>query len=109
MAYNVHLADRIRNVVSEREGISERKMFGGIAFMLHGNMCCGVIGDDLMVRVGSAGYDEALSHPHTRQMDFTGKPSKGMIYVGPEGSSSQQDLEAWVLRGIDYAASLPKK
>lgn len=84
-------------------------MFGGIAFMLHGNMCCGVIGDDLMVRIGTTGYEEALSHPHTRPMDFTGRPWKGMIYVSPDGYSERHDLEAWVLRGLDYAASLPRK
>ncbi len=84
-------------------------MFGGIAFMLVGNMAVGVIGEDLMVRLDPADAEKALAEPHTRPMDFTGKPMKNMVYVGPEGTVSDEDLTAWVEAGADYASSLPPK
>lgn len=84
-------------------------MFGGIAFMLAGNMAVGVIGEDLMVRLDPADAEEALREPHTRPMDFTGKPMKNMVYVDPQGTASDEDLAQWVEAGADYAASLPPK
>jgi TfoX/Sxy family transcriptional regulator of competence genes len=84
-------------------------MFGGIAFMLAGNMAVGVIGDDLMVRLDPEDAAKALQEPHTRPMDFTGKPSKNMVYVDAEGTASDEDLAAWVDAGADYAVSLPPK
>ena len=74
MAYNGELADRIRGSLAGRSGVAERKMFGGIAFMVDGHMCCGVTGDLLMIRVGADGFDDALAQPHSRPMDFTGRP-----------------------------------
>jgi TfoX/Sxy family transcriptional regulator of competence genes len=109
MAFDQALADRIRDVLSARNGVSERKMFGGIAFMLDGKMAVGVIGEDLMVRLDPADAERALAEPHTRPMDFTGRPSKNMVYVDPSGTSSDADLASWVDAGADHAASLPPK
>lgn len=109
MAYSDELASRIRQALTPRADVMERKMFGGLAFMLRGNMCCGVVGDMLMLRLGNEGAAEALGEPHTKPMDFTGKPLKSMVYVGPEGTASIEDLHRWVNRGADFAASLPPK
>lgn len=109
MAYSEKLAARIRQTLAPRPDVMERKMFGGLAFMLRGNMCCGVVGDMLMLRLGADGAAAALNEPHTRPMDFTGKVMKSMVYVGPEGIATPQDLNRWVNRGADYAASLPPK
>lgn len=84
-------------------------MFGGIAFMLAGNMAVGVIGEDLMVRLDPTDAEKALQEPHARPMDFTGKPAKNMVYVDPQGTASDEDLAAWVEAGADYATSLPPK
>jgi TfoX/Sxy family transcriptional regulator of competence genes len=108
VAFDEVLADRVRDVLAARPELSERKMFGGIAFMLGGNMCCGVVGEDLMVRLGDDG-ERALAEPHTRPMDFTGRPMKTAIYVDPEGTANDADLAKWVEAGADYAASLPPK
>ena len=89
MPYDERLADRIRGVLSGRNGVLERRMFGGVAFLLHGNMCCGVVQDLLVLRLGSSGAELALTKPHTREMDFTGKPMKGMVYVEPDGFRTQ--------------------
>jgi hypothetical protein len=109
VAYDERLAERIRRALAVREGMTEKKMFGGIAFMLNGNMCCGIVGDDLMLRVGPERFEETLARPHARPMDFTGRPMKGMVYVGPEGIQSDAGLAAWLGRGIDFAATLPPK
>jgi TfoX/Sxy family transcriptional regulator of competence genes len=109
VAFDEALADRIRDVLASRAEITERKMFGGIAFMLAGNMAVGVIGEDLMVRLDPADAEKALTEPHTRPMDFTGKPAKNMVYVDAEGTVSDKGLAAWVEAGADYAASLPSK
>jgi TfoX/Sxy family transcriptional regulator of competence genes len=109
VAYDEVLADRIRDVLGARAEVSERKMFGGIAFMLAGNMAVGVIGEDLMVRLDPADAEKALTEPHTRPMDFTGRPMKNMVYVDPAGTESDEDLAAWVEAGADFAASLPPK
>lgn len=109
MAYDEGLANRLREVLGGHRGLSERKMFGGLALMVHGHMVCGVLGDDLMVRVGSDQYDEALSAKHARPMDFTGKPSKGMVYVGPAGVKTKKQLQSWVARGLAHVETLPPK
>ena len=108
MAFDETLANRVREILASRPELSERRMFGGIAFMLGGNMCCGVIGEDLMVRLDEDG-ERALAEPHTRPMDFTGKPMKTTIYVDREGTKVDADLAKWVEAGADYAASLPPK
>lgn len=109
MAYDETLADRVRSALGPHMGLTERKMFGGLAFMLDGNMCVGIVGDELMVRVGPDGYDTALGQPHARLMDFTGRPMRGIVYVGEKGVTSDDALTAWVQRGVGFAASLPAK
>jgi hypothetical protein len=84
-------------------------MFGGIAFMLAGNMAVGVIGEDLMVRLDPADVEQALGEPHTRPMDFTGRPARNTIYVDPGGTANDEDLGGWVEAGTGIAASLPSK
>lgn len=84
-------------------------MFGGLAFMVNGHLCCGIAKDELMVRVGPEGHDDALRLPHARPMDFTGKPMRGMIYVGADGARDDETLAAWVGRGLDFVLSLPPK
>ena len=109
MAFDEALAARIREILAARPELSEQKMFGGIAFMLAGNMAVGVIGEDLMVRLDPADAERALAELHTRPMDFTGKPMKTAIYVDPEGTAQDEALAKWVEAGADYAASLPPK
>lgn len=109
MAFEEKLASRVRNFLKDAKHTSEKKMFGGIAFMLDGNMCCGVIGDLLMARVGPEAYESALREPHTRPMDFTGKPMKGYVYVEPEGYESDKNLKKWVERCVEFASMLPPK
>lgn len=106
MAYNEVLAERVRAELSGREGLSERKMFGGVSFMLGGKMCVGVIGDDLMVRVGPASYEEALAAPHAREMDFTGRSLRGFVYVDPDGCHANEDLATWVSQAVHFVESL---
>ena len=109
MAFDEGLAERIRAAVQEQPGMSERKMFGGLCFMCNGNMSFGIVGDDLMVRVGTDAHAAALALPHTREMDFTGRSMRGMVYVDEAGFNEDQDLDLWLQRGLDYAASLPPK
>jgi TfoX/Sxy family transcriptional regulator of competence genes len=109
MAYDEDLAARVRRVLARRRGVTEKKMFGGLAFMVGGNMCCGIVRDELMVRVGPERYEEALTDAHVRPMDFTGRPMKGMIFVEAEGCRADKDLERWVGLGVDLARSLPAK
>lgn len=109
MAYNEGLAIRMRKALIETPEIIEKRMFGGIGFMLHGNLACGVIKDDLISRVGTENYGAALAKPHTKPFGFTGRPMKGWIAVGPEGYGSDYDLKGWVQIGVDFAGSLPAK
>jgi TfoX/Sxy family transcriptional regulator of competence genes len=108
VAYDEGLAERIRALLGD-DDVTERKMFGGIAFMCAGNMAVGIVGDELMVRVGKERFAAALTEPYAREMDFTGRPSKGMVYVGVEGIAEDDDLRAWIDRGTAYARSLPPK
>jgi len=109
VAFDEALADRIRAVLSARGGVTERKMFGGIAFMLDGKMAVGIVGEDLMVRLDPADAKRALAEPHVRPMDFTGRPPKNMVYVDPQGTAGDADLANWVEAGAAHAASLPPK
>jgi len=108
MAYDENLADRVRHVLAPEPGRTERKMFGGLAFMLDGHMCCGIVGDELMLRLGIDGAKAALSRPHVRPMDFTGRPSAGMVYVSREGLEGVA-LRRWVERAAAFARTLPPK
>lgn len=109
MAYDEDLARRIREQLAAESGLTEKAMFGGLAFLRDGNMAVGLSGDDLMVRVGPDGSDDALARPHTRPFDMTGRPMKGWILVAPEGIGDNRGLGAWVARGITFARSLPPK
>jgi len=84
-------------------------MFGGVAFMVNGHMCCGVVGDDLVVRTGPDAHDEVVSEPHARPMDFSGKPMKGFVYVSAPGYKTAAALKKWTQRGLDFVLSLPPK
>jgi TfoX/Sxy family transcriptional regulator of competence genes len=107
MSYDEKLAARVRRVLSDRRDVVEKKMFGGLCFMVNGKMCCGITGTDFMVRVGKAGYDAALSQPHARPMDFTGRPLTGMVYVAKDGLRTEAALGAWVGRGLTFVLSPP--
>ena len=109
MAYDEGLAERVRNLLADRTGVAEKRMFGGLSFMLQGNMCCGVLQEDLLVRVGPDRHEEALARPHARPMEFTGRSMKGMVFVGPDGLESDEGLSEWVARGVEFALSLPAK
>ena len=109
MAYDEGLAERIRGLLDERSDVSEKKMFGGIAFMVRGYMCVGVVKDDLMVRVGPEAYQDLVRQPHARRMDFTGRPMKGFVYVESSGLETDTALKRWVEHGLRHAASLPTR
>ncbi len=109
MAYDEGVAQRVREILESESNHGEKKMFGGVCFLLGGNMACGVVGEELMVRVGPEAYEAALGQPHAREMDFTGKPLRGMVYVSPDGFAEDADLRTWLGRGIDFAGSLPPK
>jgi TfoX/Sxy family transcriptional regulator of competence genes len=109
MAYDEALAQRVRGVMAGKHGVTERKMFGGLAFMLRGNMFVGILERSLMARVGPENYPRALASPGARQMDFTGRPMRGYIFVDAEGVKSTAQLKRWVTLCADFAATLPAK
>ncbi len=109
MAFDAGLAQRIREVLGERPGLSERRMFGGLAFMLNGHMFVGLVGSTLMARVGTSRHANALTLPHVREMDFTGRPMKGYVYVDPPGLAEDEELEAWIDRCVGFVSTLPPK
>ena len=109
VAYSEELADRIREVIDGRPGVSERKMFGGIAWMVNGNMACGIVGEDLMVRLERGDAEAALAEGHVGPMEFTGRPMRGFVVVEAPGLDDDAELGRWVDAGADYAESLPKK
>lgn len=109
MPYDEGLAQRLREVLQEHPGVVEKKMFGGLAFLSSGHMFVGITGDTLMARVGPADYAQALFLPHAREMDFTGKPMRGYVFVDPPGFASDADLSAWVARCQRFVQSLPPK
>ena len=108
MAYDERLADRIRDLLEGVEDVREQKMFGGLAFMVGGHMACGIVGSDLMARLGADGADAALDRPHVRPMDFTGRPLRGMVFVEPAGIRGAS-LRHWVGESVAFARSLPAK
>ncbi len=109
MSYDEQFADRVRAALADRDAVAEKKMFGGLCFMVNGHMCCGLTATDFMVRVGPDAYDDALSQPHARPMDFTGRPLVGMVYVAPAGTRTSAALAKWVKRGVQFASNLPPK
>jgi len=108
MAYDEDLADRVREIVPVDAEVTERKMFGGLAFLLSGHMFAGIVGSELMVRIGDDAAQRALELDHVREMDFTGKPMKNMIFVEPAGLHGPA-LERWVTAAADYARTLAPK
>ena len=109
MAYNKILAKRVQGLLHKTSGIVEKQMFGGVGFLIHGNMACGILNDDLIVRIGPAGYDAAIKSPHARKFDVTGRVMKGWVMVSSSGHESDKDLSSWVEKGISFARSLPGK
>jgi TfoX/Sxy family transcriptional regulator of competence genes len=109
MAYDENLAGRIRAELGQMPGMSEKRMFGGVGFLVRGNMACGVHGDDLIARVGADRYEEALARPHIKPFDMTGRPMSGWVMVTPAGVAGDDELQRWVRQGVEYALSLPGK
>ena len=109
MAYDEGLAERLREQLQDRRDVTEKKMFGGLCFMVSGHMAFGIVKDTLMARVGPGNYEKCLAKKHASEMDFTGKAMKGMIYVAPEGLVSDVALEEWVTTRIGFVESLPAK
>ncbi|MGE0387651.1 MAG: TfoX/Sxy family protein [Gammaproteobacteria bacterium] len=109
MAYDEGLAERIRELLAERQDVAEKAMFGGIAFMVRGHMTVGIVRDALMVRVGKDVHAALLKEPHAKPMDFTGRPMAGFLFVGAEGLQDDADLERWLGHGLRNALSLPPK
>ena len=109
MAYSESLAARIRQLVASRRGMTERKMFGGIGFLLHGNMCVGIWKSSLIVRLGPEQAAAARKEPHVAEFDVTGRPMKGWLLVEPEGIDSDEELAGWISRSIEFVSTLPKK
>jgi hypothetical protein len=109
MAYSEELANRVRVFAKVGPTVTEKKMFGGLAFMLNGNMFCGITENSLMARVGPGQYDVSLAKPHVRVMDFTGRIMKGYVYVDPGGIAADRELQYWVELCAEYVLTLPPK
>ena len=109
MPYDTKLADAVRKHIGSMEGVVEKKMFGGLAFLVNGNMSVGIHGDELIVRIEPESTDAALTKPGVRIFDITGRPMKGWLLVGGPGITSPSSLKKWIRRGIEYASSLPAK
>jgi TfoX/Sxy family transcriptional regulator of competence genes len=112
MAFDETLGQRLRVAMESecvKDTLTEKRMFGGLGMMVNGHMTCGVIGFNLMVRVGPEAHDECVALPHAGPMDFTGRPMKGYLYIYPEGVATARELKAWVKRGVSYTRSRPPK
>ena len=109
MPYSHSLADRVRQTLRNRRNIAEKKMFGGVGFLLHGNMLVGIWQQSLIVRLGPEQASEALKQDHVRQFDVTGRPMKGWIMVEPDGLETDQQLAEWVERATQFVETLPPK
>jgi TfoX/Sxy family transcriptional regulator of competence genes len=109
VAFDEHLAERVRAALGDDPSVSEVRMFGGLAFLVDGHMACGILKDELMVRLGAADTDAALERPHVRPMDFTRRPTRTAVFVEPAGLVDADELERWVEAGVAFARSLPPK
>ena len=109
MPYDENLAARIRQALASQRDVVEKRMFGGLTFMVDGKMCCGVHKDDLMIRVSTEEYEKAISHPQARPMDFTGRAMVGFLFISPIGYETDNDLLSWLDKATTYNASLPAK
>lgn len=108
MPYDEKLAARIRRIL-DRDDVEEKRMMGGLTFMVGGHMCCGVTGSDLMLRLGEEGAAAALAEPHVRPMDFTGKPLKAFVFVHADGTIADGALRGWIRRALRFVDTLPPK
>lgn len=108
MAYDLKLAERIRSKLDKTPFI-EKKMFGGVGFLLNGNMACGVNKANLIVRIDPEKQNALLKKPHAKPFDLTGKPMKGWLVVEAEGVKTEKQLSAWVKEGVEFASTLPAK
>jgi TfoX/Sxy family transcriptional regulator of competence genes len=106
VAFDEKLAGRVRALLNGKQGLAEKRMFGGVAFLLRGKMCCGVLNKDLVARVGVEGYRKALQRPHVRPMNFTGRAIKGFVYVSPEGTRTKRGLQRWLDHCVAFVPSL---
>lgn len=102
MAYNEKLAERIREELSDIRKVEEKKMMGGLTFMVNRKMCVGILNDDLMARIDPDVYEDALDKKGCREMDFTGRPMKGFVFVGLEGTTGKEDLSLWIGLALAY-------
>jgi TfoX/Sxy family transcriptional regulator of competence genes len=109
MAFDEGLAQRLREELAGTGGVAEKRMFGGLAFLVDGNMCVGVIGDELIVRVGLDATEAALERPGSRLFDFSGRPMKGWITVGPDALEDDEALAGWVGSALAFVRTLPPK
>lgn len=109
MTYDWALAARIRGHLSILTEFDEKKMFGGLCFLVRGHMCAGVVASTLMLRVGPHRYENALGRPHVREMDFTGRALRGMVFVDPDGIAEDADLLGWLRTGVEFVRDLPPK
>lgn len=109
MAYDEGLAARLRDLIADEPGLTEKKMFGGLAMLLHGNMAVGVHGAALIVRTDPSQHKQLLAEPGARVFDMTGRPMKGWLLIDPSGCAEDDDLRRWVRRGVAHARSLPPK
>lgn len=109
MAFDEGLAQRIEEYFSDRADVDVKKMFGGLCFMVNSHMCCGIVRDQLMARVGPTVYEFCLTKPYTSEMNFTGKPMKGMVYVDSQGITEDDDLHGWIQICEDFILTLPPK
>jgi hypothetical protein len=107
--FDEKLAGRVRKLLNGQPVLEEKRMFGGLAFLVNGHMCCGVLNDDLVLRVAPEQYNEAISRPYARPMDFTGRPMRGFLYVSPAGFRSARDLRTWIQGSLQFISSLPPK
>jgi TfoX/Sxy family transcriptional regulator of competence genes len=107
--YDPEAAERVRQVLSNRDGVVEKRMVGGLSFLVNGNMCCGIADRALMVRVGAKGREQALREAHVRPMQLGGRALSGFICVEPAGFAADDALASWVQRGLDFASGLPAK
>ena len=109
MSYDPEAAERVRRLLADRDDVVEKRMVGGLSFLVNGNMCCGITGTALMVRIGAEGRDQALREPHVRPMQFAGRGLSGFICVEPAGFAADDALTRWVRRGLDFVSGLPAK
>jgi TfoX-like protein len=109
MAYDEQLARRVRPLLARRKGFAEKKMFGGVGYFLHGNICVGVWKEYLIARIGPDAYAAALRAPFVKKFDITGRAMRGWVMVAAEGVEDEVELEEWVARSVGFVRGLPRK